>query len=60
MTMQYDDNGNITRKVINLNNDTHSPNQLTYNAIVYNSDNKPTQITNYNSNTTRFEYGSDG
>lgn len=60
MTMKYDDNGNLTEKVISLNGNPHSANQLTYNAIVYNSDNKPTAITNYNGKTTTFEYGSDG
>jgi hypothetical protein len=60
MTMNYDGNGNLTSKVISLNDSPHSPNQLTYNAVTYNSDNKPTAITNYNGKTTTFAYGSDG
>ncbi|NQZ05943.1 MAG: hypothetical protein HRT35_02170 [Algicola sp.] len=58
MSLTYDNNGNLLTKTITLVSTGSEP--LTYRSMVYNSNNKPIEITNYNGTTTRFEYGSDG
>ncbi|NQZ12819.1 MAG: RHS repeat-associated core domain-containing protein, partial [Algicola sp.] len=55
----YDDNGNLTQKTVKLGS-TEQLNAATYRTIKYNSNNKPTKITNQNGTTTDFNYGSDG
>jgi RHS repeat-associated protein len=60
MHFKYDLNGNMTEKNLKLNGSDTSTNELTYRTMAYNSNNKPTSITNYNGTTTAFHYGSDG